>query len=70
LIYLVIIILLLVLYTSWRIDKIAGIFGAAIDKFTDDIKTLKALAERTESVLSSDWTRDVSSSPTRYYHLD
>jgi hypothetical protein len=43
LIYLVLLILLFAIYTSWRVDKIAGFFGEAIDKLNEEIKDLKSL---------------------------
>jgi hypothetical protein len=59
LIYLVLLILFFAIYTSWRVDKIAGVFGEAIDKFNGEIKELKALTNKPEaSMLPEEWSSD------------
>jgi hypothetical protein len=59
LIYLVLLVLFFAIYISWRVDKIAGVFGEAIDKFNEEIKELKALANKPEtSMLPEEWSTD------------
>jgi hypothetical protein len=59
LIYLVLLILFFAIYTSWRADKIAGVFGEAIDKFNEEIKELKTLVNKPEAlILPDEWSRD------------
>jgi hypothetical protein len=67
LIYLVLLLLFFAIYTSWRVDKTAGVFSEAIDKFNEEIKELKTLANKPEtSMLPEEWTRDRwASEPTK-----
>lgn len=55
--YLVLIILGLQLYLFWRLEKVAGLFAAAIDRSGADIAALRASLEKpAASLLLDEWT--------------